>query len=129
MVALYAVLLIFFLRTYGGFKIGYLKRGNLIRSQVLSLLFVNTITYIQISLLDKKFHDMRMILTMSAVQVVAVILWAYIFQWLYQKMFPPKRLLLIYGDRPAFHLMEKINSREDKYYLSGAIHINCGNDK
>ena len=93
MVALYAVLLIFFLRTYGGFKIGYLKRGNLIRSQVLSLLFVNTITYIQISLLDKKFHDMRMILTMSAVQVVAVILWAYIFQWLYQKMFPPKRLL------------------------------------
>ena len=75
MVALYAVLLIFFLRTYGGFKIGYLKRGNLIRSQVLSLLFVNTITYIQISLLDKKFHDMRMILTMSAVQVVAVILW------------------------------------------------------
>ena len=58
MVALYATLLIFFLRTYGGFKIGYLKRGNLIRSQVLSLLFVNTITYIQISLLDKKFHDM-----------------------------------------------------------------------
>ena len=38
MVALYAALLIFFLRTYGGFKIGYLKRGNLIRSQVLSLL-------------------------------------------------------------------------------------------
>ena len=129
MVALYAALLIFFLRTYGGFKIGYLKRGNLIRSQVLSLFFVNAITYIQISLLDKKFHSVKMILMMSIVQVIAVILWAYIFQWIYQKMFPPKRLLLIYGDRPAFHLMEKINSREDKYYLSGAIHISCGNDK
>lgn len=126
MVALYAVLLCFFHRTYGGFKIGYLKRGNLIGSQVLSLFFVNIITYVQISLLDKKFHDARMILLMAVVQILAVIVWAYVFQWLYQKIFPPKRLLLVYGERPVFHLMEKINSREDKYYLAGAIHIQCG---
>lgn len=126
MVALYAVLLCFFLKTYGGFKIGYLKRGNLIGSQVLSLFFVNIISYVQISLLDKKFHDVRMILMMTVVQILAVIVWAYVFQWLYQKIFPPKRLLLVYGERPVFHLMEKINSREDKYYLAGAIHIQCG---
>lgn len=126
MVALYAVLLCFFHKTYGGFKIGYLKRGNLIGSQVLSLLFVNVITYIQISLLDKKFHDAHMILLMTVVQILAVIVWAYVFQWLYQKIFPPKRLLLVYGERPVFHLMEKINAREDKYYLAGAIHVQCG---
>ena len=28
--ALYGVLLVFFLQTYGGLKIGYLKRGNII---------------------------------------------------------------------------------------------------
>ena len=28
--------------------------------------------------------------------------------------------------RPAFHLMEKIHSREDKYYLETAIHIGVG---
>lgn len=126
MVALYAVLLLFFLKTYGGFKIGYLKRGNLIGSQILSLFFVNIITYVQISLLDKKFHDARAILSMTVIQVLAVIVWAYIFQWLYQKIFPPKRLLLVYGERPVFHLMEKINSREDKYYLAGAVHIQRG---
>lgn len=126
MVALYVVLLYFFHRTYGGFKIGYLKRGNLIGSQLLSLFFVNIITYVQISLLDKRFQDVRMILIMMVIQILAVIVWAYIFQWLYQKIFPPKRLLLIYGERPIFHLMGKINSREDKYYLAGAIHIQCG---
>ena len=37
-------------------------------------------------------------------------------------------MLLVCGDRPAFHLMEKINSREDKYYLAKAIHIRAGMD-
>ena len=35
-------------------------------------------------------------------------------------------MLLVCGDRPAFHLMEKIHSREDKYYLETAIHIGVG---
>lgn len=35
-------------------------------------------------------------------------------------------MLLVCGDRPAFHLMEKIHSREDKYYLAKAIHIQAG---
>ena len=56
MIALYAGILFFFLYTYGGFRIGYLKKGNLLCSQILSIGLLNIITYIQISLLDKKFH-------------------------------------------------------------------------
>ena len=35
-------------------------------------------------------------------------------------------MLLVYGDIPAFHLQEKINSREDKYQICGAVHIRIG---
>ena len=45
-IAMYAVWLIFFLRTYGGLRIGYLRRGNLIYSQILSIIFVNAIAYL-----------------------------------------------------------------------------------
>ena len=48
MIALYAGLLFFFLMTYGGFRIGYLKKGNLLCSQILSIGLLNVITYIQI---------------------------------------------------------------------------------
>ena len=54
--ALYGVLLIFFLQTYGGLKIGYLKRGNIIYSHILSLVIVNIIGYLILALVDKKFH-------------------------------------------------------------------------
>ena len=107
MIALYAGLLLFFLLTYGGFRIGYLKKGNLLCSQILSIGLLNLITYIQISLLDKKFHDPRILLGMTVVQLLIALIWTFLFQ-------------------PAFHLMEKIHSREDKYYLETAIHIGVG---
>ena len=37
--------------------------------------------------------------------------------------------MLIYGERPTFHLREKINSREDKYYLDSAVNISEGIQK
>lgn len=126
MVALYSCILFFFLHTYGGFKIGYLKTVNLICSQILSLLFANGITYLQISLIDKKFHSLRAITVMTVIQILTASLWIYLFQRLYRRLFPPRRLLLISGDRPAFQLMEKVHSRKDKYYLAGAMHIKMG---
>ncbi len=128
MIALYAGLLFFFLMTYGGFRIGYLKKGNLLCSQILSIGLLNVIAYIQISLLDKKFHDPKILIAMTFVQLLTAIVWTFLFQWLYRLLFPPRKMLLVCGDRPAFHLMEKINSREDKYYLAKAIHIRAGMD-
>ncbi|MDO4326581.1 MAG: sugar transferase [bacterium] len=126
MVFLYGILLLFFMKTYGGFKIGTLKKGHIIYAQILSCFFVNVITYLQIALLDKKFHSMTVILWMTFAEVFCIIIWAFAFNWFYARLFPQRKLLLVYGDRPAFNLMEKINSREDKYLISGALNIEIG---
>lgn len=126
MTAVYAVLLLFFLKTYGGFKVGYYKKGNIIYSQILSICFVNVITYCQIALLDKKFHFLSPMLLMTLIDMVLITIWAWVFHAVYGYLFPPKHMLLVYGDIPAFHLQEKINSREDKYQICGAIHIKEG---
>lgn len=78
------------------------EKGNLLCSQILSIGLLNIITYIQISLLDKKFHDPRMLLAMTLVQLLAAIVWTYLFQRLYRLLFPPRRMLLVCGDRPHF---------------------------
>lgn len=126
MVALYGILLLFFLKTYGGFKIGFYKIGNVIYSQIFSVLFVNIITYLQIALLDKKFHHVLAMSFLTIIDIGLVVVWAVIFHAVYGKMFPRKRMMLVYGDIPAFHLQEKISSREDKYQICGAAHIRVG---
>lgn len=128
MVAVYVILLLFFEQTYGGFKVGFYKKWNVIYSQILSLVIVNLITYFQIALIDKKFHSVTIIGGIFAVQAVVAVIWAFGFQFIYSRMFPQRRMLLVYGERPTFHLMQKISTREDKYQICNIIHYKEGID-
>ncbi len=55
MVAVYTLMLLFFSRMYGGLKVGYLERGNVLYSQMLSLALANGFAYLQAALLAKGF--------------------------------------------------------------------------
>ena len=127
--ALYGVLLVFFLQTYGGLKIGYLKRGNIIYSHILSLFIVNTIGYFILALIDKQFHSPVSFILLTVVDGIIVFIWVFLFQWIYGVLFPPRRLLVVYGVRPVFSIMEKIGARDDKYVIGGSISIDEGIDK
>ena len=76
MMVVYAILLIFFSHTYGGYKIGFYKTWNVVYSQILSVFFVNVITYLQIALIDKKFHSLAIMGLVFAAEIVVIILWA-----------------------------------------------------
>ena len=127
--ALYGVLLVFFLQTYGGLKIGYLKRGNIIYSHILSLFIVNTIGYFILALIDKRFHSPVSFILLTVVDGIIVFIWVFLFQWIYGVRCPPRRLLVVYGVRPVFSIMEKIGARDDKYVIGGSISIDEGIDK
>ena len=109
MIFIYGLLLIFFMQLYGGFKIALLKRGNLIYSQILAVVFTNIITYFQISVQDKKFTAPAPLVVNLIGAVVIILAWTMTFLWLYRGMFPPRELLLISGDHSDYHLIEKMN--------------------
>lgn len=127
-IAIYAILLLFFEQMYGGFKVGFYKKWNVIYSQILSLAIVNVITYLQIALIDKRFHSPSIMGTVFLAEVIVAIVWAFAFQFIYSRLFPRRQMLLIYGERPIFHLMQKISTREDKYQICNIIHYQEGLD-
>ena len=126
MICLYGVLLVFFMQMYGGYKVGYLKKGNLIYSQILSVVFLNTFTYFQIAVLDKRFYAPTPLVLMTLADAAAIIVWTLIFERLYIWMYPPRRMLMVYGDRSDYHLMEKMNAREDKYEITDMMSYRQG---
>lgn len=126
MVAFYGALLFFFVHTYGGLKVGYLRKGDIIYSQILAALCVNAITYVQICLLDRHFVNAIPLVVMTLIQAVIIALWAAAFHYLYTKTFPPRKMILVYGERPAFGLKDKINAREDKYNICEMVNMDCG---
>ncbi len=128
-VLLYGVLLVFFMSTYGGFKIGYLKNGNLIYSQIISVVFANVFTYFQIAVIDKRFVNPGYILLMTLADVIFILAWTQVFQMIYRSMFPPRKMILVEGNRKDYHLKDKINSREDKYEICETVSYRDGMDK
>ncbi|WP_101876316.1 exopolysaccharide biosynthesis polyprenyl glycosylphosphotransferase [Lachnoclostridium edouardi] len=126
MIFLYGVLLVFFMQLYGGFKVGYLRKGNLIYSQLLSVALVNIFTYLQIAVLDKHFFSIVPMAVMTVFDFFVIIIWTLVFQLFYQWIFPPRRMLLIAGNRSDYHLLQKMNSREDKYEIKDLISYKKG---
>ncbi len=116
----YAILLYTFTSLYGGYQIGQLKRLDVINSQIISILFVNAITYLQISLMERTLVISKAlpIVILTLADIVIIVVWAYIADAVYKKMYPPRDIALIY-DNP-FDLIEvedKLNMRKDKFNL------------
>lgn len=124
--AVYLVLLSFFTATYGGLKIGYLKPLDVFFSQVISLLFVNVISYFQISLLSLKLVTPYPLIGMTLVQIGISAVWTFVCHKTYKKLFPPRNLLLISGDRPIEDILHKFESRRDKYNIVKCVREELG---
>lgn len=121
MVLIYGILLAFFMSTYGGFKIGYLKNGNLIYSQIISVLFTNIVTYLQIAVIDRRLVNPIYLFPMTLAEIAFIIIWTMLFQTVYRNMFPPRKMLFVEGDRKDYHLRDKMNARDDKYQICEVI--------
>ena len=128
MITVYFVLLFFFNTTYGGMKIGFLKPMDVFFSQAFSLLCVNVITYMQISLMEVKLVWGKGIIWMTLAQILFAGVWTWICNLVYRKAFPPRELLLIHGERTIEDIMRKFASRPDKYKISKCMDIMEGQE-
>ena len=124
--AIYFVLLMFFMTTYGGFRAGYMKKLDVCLSQVFSLLAVNVISYFQDSLLRNWTLPALPMLACTGVQILIAILWVNLSDRVYKKVFPPIPLLLIHGERPVDEIIGKFKSRPDKYRIEGKVSADIG---
>lgn len=124
----YLVLLLLLHRLYGGLKIGIYKYWNLVYSHMISIIGVNAFSYVQVVLFDKKMHNPTALMIMTIVDFILVMVWAWAYKKIYGTLFPKKRLLLVYGKNSMFHLMNRIDTREDKYEIAETISIDHGID-
>ncbi len=125
-IGIYFVLLFFFENTYGGLKIGYLKPFEIYFSQAFALLAVNVISYIQIALLRNWIVPATPILGVFVVQLAVSGIWTYACDIFYRKVFPPREMLLIYGDRSIDDILGKFATRKDRYRIKRCMNIEEG---
>lgn len=125
-IAVYAILLTFFNSTYGGTKIGYLKAIDVFLSQVFSILMTNVISYAQLALMSAKLAHWQPMVFITLGEIVFSLGWVFAADAIYRAVFPPRDLLLVYGERPYDDIVRKFNTRKDRFNIADKIDIKEG---
>ncbi|WP_349666701.1 sugar transferase [Lacrimispora sp.] len=123
MFSVYGVVLVVFSYIYGGFNVGVTKSSNLIYSHFLVSLFSNMVMYIIGTLVIKSFYTVYPLLILTIFEIVTIIMWSISITKVYQKIYPPRKVLLIYGDRPISAFIDKLNTRTDRFVIGETINI------
>lgn len=129
MAAMYIIYQIIFLYIFGGLKVGYLKKANIIFSQVLAMLGSNVIIYLQIVLLSVRFVNIVPMMKATLVDICVVVIVAIISESIFRKLFPPRELIVLYEDYDPDEFIKKMNFRKDKYIIKQKLNVSDGLDK
>lgn len=127
--AFYAFFFIMFSYIFGGMKIGYLKRSNLILSQTIAMIGANVIIYLQTVLLSVRFVDFVPIVIQSMYDWVIIVFWSVVVQKLFRKLFPPRNILLLYEEYDPTPLLKKVKSRRDRYIIRKSMYVGVSWDE
>lgn len=123
--AMYAVFLLSFGLIFGGFKVGYLRLMDMLLSQIISIVIVNSLTYLQLALIGgwRFLTNSQYIAVLTFFDIIAIVIWCIISRYIYIKLYPPYRMLLVYGERGYDALVNKLSQRTDKYKIESTISI------
>ena len=91
-----------------------------------SLLFVNVITYGQISLMNNNLVLPDCLMGATLVQILFAGVWTALCNTVYRRVFPPREMLLIHGERDIDDILRKFASRKDKYKIVKCIDVKEG---
>ncbi len=129
MILVYGIIYVLFANVFGALKVGYLRTIDVSFSQVLAICFTNTVTYLELALINRWFMDAKPLLVMTVVQGVCGFVWVWISRCINRKIYPPHQMLVVYGVYDYEDMLTKMESRHDKYNIRASINISEGLDK
>ncbi|MEY8390575.1 sugar transferase [Lachnospiraceae bacterium] len=126
MIGMYALIMYFFTRTFGGYRIGYLRMSDVCLSQILAILCANVIGYFQVCLIANDYMPVTPMLLLTGLDLLVIFPCIYLVRVIYTRLYPPRKMIVIYGKNSPDDLIGKINSRKDKYNVCATASVYMG---
>ena len=125
-IGIYTLILYFFTRTFGGYRIGYLRITDICLSQILSIFCANVVGYLQVCLVANDYMPVHPMIVLTCAEYLVILPGVYLVRFVYTRLYPPRKMIVIYGKNSPDDLIEKINSRKDKYNVCATASVYLG---
>ena len=122
-IAFYAVLLFYFIRTYDGLNVSLNRVSEMVYSQTLAGLFTNAITYALICLLERRLPSAWPLLLCMVAQALLSVLWSACANKWYFRHFPPLKTVIIQGELTGYDLLIRKYDLHKKFEVIRTAYI------
>ncbi len=127
--AVYFILLLIFLKSFDGLKYGTYRKANTIIAQILATATTIFVVYLQIVMLAMRFVSPIPLLFAFLIDVVIVVAITLLGEVILKLLFPPRKTLLVWEVSKPEGIIEKLNSRKDKFQIIEILNVSVGFDK
>lgn len=128
-IGMYILIIFFFTKVFGGYKIGYMRVGDIILSNILAIILGNIVAFVELCLICRAYVNAGPLIGVLIVETIFIVIWNLLVRAAYKRLYPPRQMLLIYGEYPPDDLIVKINTRKDKYDICGTVSCMIPRDK
>lgn len=128
-IGLYVLFVFFFTKIFGGYRIGYMRLSDIVLSQTLAVILSTGVTYLEICLVANDYLPVQPLMLMALMDIGFLVQWVILVRNAYRRLYPPRQMLVIYGNYAPDELIAKINTRKDKYNICASVSYRVGYEK
>lgn len=125
-IGMYLLIMFFFTKVFGGYRIGYMRLGDIILSNILSILLGNGVGFFELCLICRDYVTPTPLVRICIVEILFIAVWNCAIREFYKFLYPPRQMLVIYGRYTPDDLIQKINTRQDKYNICATVSCTVG---
>ena len=128
-IGMYGLYVFFFTQVFGGYKIGYLRIVEICLSDFLAIFCANVVEYFQLCLIMNAYVSVKPLVILAIVECIIVVPYVYFVRKIYVQMYPPRKMIVVYGEYAPDDLIKKINTRKDKYDICATVSYKIGSEE
>lgn len=128
-IGMYGLFLFFFTKVLGGYRIGYSRIVETVISNYIAIIVSNLVEYFQLCLITNSYVSPLPLAMLMVFELIFALPYIYMVRKIYLSMYPPRKMILVYGDRSPENMLSKMNNRSDRYDVCAAVSYNVGNQK
>ncbi len=125
-IGMYALFMFLITKSLNGYKNSYMRGIDLCLSHILAVIFGAVVGHIFICMVWSDYVEISPIVIMAVVQVVFDVLWVIIVRQIYVHVYPPRRVIIIYGNYPLEAFLKKLDARHDRYEVCEILNYQKG---
>jgi len=126
---LYLAFVYLITKSFNGYKISYMRIGYLCVSHAIANIAGGCVAYAFICMALNEYESIVPIFTLVCVQIVCITLWIILVRIVQSYVYPPRQMVVIYGNYPPDDFLSKLNRKSDRYDIREILNYDEGYKK